>query len=214
MSPGRGTPIVVDGRVFDFGYTGETTDLVEVLTALDAKTGEVAWKHEIHDFISDTVYNRYSIGSATVDPATRNVYLMTTHGLFMCFSFDGELLWEISMMEKFGRLTFPNGRAGCPVIDDDLVVVRGITTNWGSEGPARDRFYAYDKLSGQLVWSSTPGVGPKDSSFSTPIFETRDDKRVFYVGHRMREPGLCQCPQWQADLALPDVLGAGSIPVR
>ena len=68
-------------------------------------------------------------------------------------------------MEEFARLTFPNGRTGGPCIDGDLVIIHAITANWGKHGPARDRFYAFDKHNGDLVWSSTPGITPKDSSF-------------------------------------------------
>ena len=179
---GRGTPVLFDGRLFSFGYKGKGEDLTEFLTAHDAATGEVIWQHKIYDFISDTVYGRYSIGAPIVDQETKKIYLMTTHGLFRCYSFDGDIEWEISMMERFGRLTFPNGRAGSAVIEGDLVIVRGITAYWGAMGPARDRFFGFDKLTGELVWASTPGVGPQDSSFSTPILETRDGMRVFYAG--------------------------------
>lgn len=179
---GRGTPVVVDGRMFSFGYRGKGSEVVELISALDPMTGELIWEHEIKDYISDTVYNRYSIGAPTVDPETRNVYLCTTHGHFLCLSFDGEVLWEHSLMERFGRLTFPNGRAGCPVIEGDTVMVRGITAFWGVQGPARDRFLGFDKVTGEILWISTPGVQPKDSSFSTPILETRYGKRIFYVG--------------------------------
>lgn len=179
---GRGTPVVVDGRMFSFAYRGEKTEVVELLTALDPQTGNVIWEHEIKDYISDTVYNRYAVGAPTVDPETKNVYLCTAHGHFLCLSFDGELLWEESLMERFGRLTFPNGRAGCPVIEGNAVIVRGITAFWGAQGPARDRFMAFDKVSGELLWISTPGVQPKDSSFSTPFVESRYGKRVFYAG--------------------------------
>ncbi len=179
---GRGTPVIASGRLFSFGYRGEKADVVEVLSALDPWTGEVIWEHEIRDYISDTVYNRYSIGAPTVDSETKNIYLCTAHGHFLCFSFDGKLLWEVSLMERFGRLTFPNGRAGCPVVEGDAVIVRGITAFWGAQGPARDRFMAFDKLTGELLWISTPGVAPKDSSFSTPLVESRYGKRVFYAG--------------------------------
>ena len=57
-----------------------------------------------------------------------------------------------------------------------------ITSYWGKQGPARDRFYAFDKTSGDIVWISEPGIAPKDSSFSTPIVETRYGTRVFYAG--------------------------------
>ena len=187
--PGRGTAVIArypeGDRVFAWGYRGEGVDLVEVLMCLDAATGETIWEHEFADFISDIIYNRYSIGAPTVDPETGNVYLMTSPGLLVGLDRDGRVLWQRSMMEEFGRLTFPNGRTGAPSIDGDLVIVNTISTNWGREGPGRNRFYALDKHSGAKVWVSTPGVGPpflKDSSFSSPLFEWRDGLRVFYAG--------------------------------
>ena len=189
---GRGTPVIARGgahgdRVYAWGYRGEKTDLVEVLACLDARTGATIWEHAFADFISDIIYDRYSIGSPTIDPQTGNVYLMTSPGLLVGFDRDGKLLWQRSMMEELGRLTFPNGRTGAPSIEGDLVIVNTISTNWGREGPARNRFYAFDKSNGQLVWSSTPGVGPpflKDSSFCSPVFAWSGSgrRRVFYAG--------------------------------
>ncbi len=46
---GRGTPVVFDGKVILWGYRGETTDLIELLTVLDAKTGKKIWEIEIPD---------------------------------------------------------------------------------------------------------------------------------------------------------------------
>ena len=60
-------------------------------------------------------------------------------------------------MEEFARLTFPNGRTGGPCVDEALVILHAITANWGTNGPARDRFYAFDKTTGELVWTSTLG---------------------------------------------------------
>ncbi len=179
---GRGTPVIANGKAYFMGYRGEGPDLREYITCVDVETGERMWEHGFNDFLSDIVYNRYSIGSPTVDRETGKIYMMTTPGIFACFTPEGDLLWQHSMMEEFGRLSFPNGRTGCPVIDEDLVIVQGITSNWGSEGPGRNRYYAFDKQSGDLVWSSTPGVGPKDSSFSTPVFDWFEGKRVFYSG--------------------------------
>lgn len=180
---GRGAPVLLEGRLFSWGYRGAGENLVEVLSALDAKTGKLIWEHEFNDFLSDTIYDRYSIGAPSVDPDTKQVYLMTHYGLLLCFDFDGKELWRISMAEDFGKLSFPNARVGSVVIEGDLVIARGITSNWGADGPAADRFYAFDKLTGELVWWSMPGISPPvDSSFSTPVFETRYGKRVFYAG--------------------------------
>ena len=179
---GRGTPVLAGGRLYAFGYQGEGAELREVLACLDAETGKPVWLHRFNDFLSDIIYSRYSIGSPTVDRETGNVYLLTSPGLFCCFSPKGQLLWQHSMMEENGRLTFPNGRTGAPVIDGALVIVHGITSNWGGQGPARDRFYAYEKSSGHAVWMGTTNVLMKDNSMSTPYLAWQGDRRVFYCG--------------------------------
>lgn len=182
---GQGTPVVFNGRLYTWGYRGTGPDLEEVIQARDEKTGDIIWERANNDFISDTIYNRYSVGAPAIDPETENVIVATTFGLVTCYSKDGDQIWQHSMMERFGRLTFPNGRAGSPVIDGDIALIRGVTSYWGADGPARDRFFGFDKNTGELLWSSTPGVGPpflRDSSMSQPFVETRNGKRVFYSG--------------------------------
>ena len=104
---GRGTPVIADGKMFVFGYRGEGEEVEELIVCLDAKSGKKEWEYSFRDYISDTIYDRYSIGSAAIDPDTKNVYLQTTNGLFVAFTSEGKKLWEHSMMERFGRLTFP-----------------------------------------------------------------------------------------------------------
>ena len=179
---GRSTPVSLGNRVFAYGYEGEGSELQEVVLCLDARTGKRIWEYRINDFLSDVTYDRYTIGSPTVDPETGQVHVLSSAGILIALSPDGKVVWHHSMMESFGRLTFPNGRTGSPVIDGNLLITRGITTNWGKDGPASDRFYAFDKRTGDLVWTSTPGVQPRDSSFSTPVFGVLDGRRVFYAG--------------------------------
>ncbi|MFT5291224.1 MAG: outer membrane protein assembly factor BamB [Planctomycetota bacterium] len=179
---GRGTPVIANGRVFGQGYRGDAPSREEVLYCLDEANGHVLWEHTTTDFLSDVIYSRYGIGSPTIDPETGNLFSMTASGLLMSFTPDGEQLWEFSMGERLGRLTFPNGRTGSPMIFEDLVIVHFIFAAWGPMGPARDRFFAFDKTSGEVVWGSTPGGPPKDSSFSMPIVEERGGRSVLYAG--------------------------------
>lgn len=177
----RGTPVVVDGKVILWGYKGETSDLIELLTCMDAKSGKILWQHEIPDYLSDSIYNRYSIGAPTVDPETKRIYLVSNAGNFLCYELDGTKVFEIPLMEDFGRMTFPNSRVGSPVIEGEFVIIHFIFSNWGADGPAADRVYGFDKKTGELGWWTLPGVSPPvDSSFSTPVLETRDGKRVAY----------------------------------
>jgi outer membrane protein assembly factor BamB len=178
--PGQSAPVIANGRLFINGYSGTGPDLQEILACYDAETGKLLWEHRFNDFLSDTVYDRYSTSSPTIDPETGNVYMMGTQGLFACFTAEGKLVWIHSLMEEFGRLTFPNSRTASPLIDKDLVITRGITSAWGAYGPAGDRFYAFDKKTGELVWSSAPGERPQDNTFSHPYLTFLDGKRVLF----------------------------------
>src|SRR5437763_8826952 len=106
--------------------------------------------------------------------------MQVTQGILSAFDAQGKVLMKHSLMEEFGRLTFPNSRTASPVIDQDLVITRGITANWGAQGPAADRFYAFDKKTGELVWASSPGDRPRDNSYSHSYFGWLGGKRVFY----------------------------------
>ena len=150
----------------------------EAVTCFDAESGKQLWQHRFNDFLSDTIYLRYSTSSPSVDAETGNVYVQCTQGLFSCFSKDGKLIWQHSLMEELGRMTFPNSRTASPRIDRELVITRGITSNWGASGAAGDRFYAFDKRTGELVWSSSPGERPQDNTFSQPLLTWVDGKRV------------------------------------
>jgi outer membrane protein assembly factor BamB len=178
--PGQSTAVTANGRVYIMGYRGDGPDLQEGVACFDAETGQEIWHQAYNDFLSDTIYLRYATASPAIDPQTGNVYMQGTQGILAGFSPDGKLLWKHSLMEEYGRLTFPNSRTASPVIDRDLVITRGITANWGAQGPAGDRFYAFDKLTGELVWSSSPGDRPRDNSFSHPYLGWLDGRRVFY----------------------------------
>ena len=180
---GAGTPVIADGRVFAMCFYGETGgDVIEAIVCLDVKTGAKIWEHQFKDFLSDTVYNRYAIGAPHVDAETGNVFCESTCGVITAFTRDGKLIWQRSMMEEFGRLTFPNSRTGALVTDGGLLIAKAITANWGADGPARNRYYAFEKNTGEFVWASTPGTDPVDNPMGAPVFGDLGGHRVFYVG--------------------------------
>jgi outer membrane protein assembly factor BamB len=175
---GQSTPVIANGRLYVGGFEDDSPDLQEGVACFDAETGKLLWKRTFNDFLSDTIYLRYATASPAIDPETGNVYMQGTQGILAAFTADGAPLWSHSLMEKFGRLTFPNSRTASPVVDRDLVITRGITGNWGANGAAADRFYAFDKVTGDLVWTSSPGGRPLDNSFAHPYLTWLRGKRV------------------------------------
>src|SRR5438105_387857 len=89
---GGGTPVIASGRLYALGYQGQGPDLQEVLLCADAETGKKLWERRFSDFLSDIVYDRYAIGSPCVDPESGNVYVLTSPGIFACFTPDGRML--------------------------------------------------------------------------------------------------------------------------
>jgi outer membrane protein assembly factor BamB len=179
--PGQSTPVIAQGNLYVLGYLGEGADLQEGLGCFDAETGRLKWQRLYNDFLSDTVYLRYSTASPAIDPETGDVFMQGTQGILGAFSADGQVRWQHSLMEQVGRLTFPNSRTASPVVDSDLVITRGITSNWGDQGQGGDRFYAFDKRTGEMVWASNPGDRPRDNSFSHPRLGWYQGRRVFYT---------------------------------
>jgi outer membrane protein assembly factor BamB len=179
--PGQSTAVIAAGRVYIVGYRGEGAELQEGVGCFDAETGERRWVRAFSDFLSDTIYLRYATASPAIDPETGNVFMQGTQGILAAFTADGEPVWEHSLMERLGRLTFPNSRTATPVVDRDLVITRGITSNWGDQGQGGDRFYAFDKRTGDLVWASNPGDRPRDNSFSHPYLGWFQGRRVFFA---------------------------------
>ena len=187
--PGQSTPVIANGKLYIMGYLGTGPDMQEGITCFDAETGKQLWQRLYNDFLSDTIYQRYATSSATVDPETGDVFMQGTQGILAAFTADGKALWHHSLMEEFGRLTFPNSRTASPVIDRDLVITRGITANWGAQGPAADRFYAFEKKTseGQFVFASVPDF-------------SRGQAR-FLFSHGRRQRGMCQRAHWRRSLA-------------
>ena len=128
-------------------------------------------------------FNRVGWASPVGDPKTGNVYVHGVQGMFFAFNSDGEKLWEKSLTETFGRISGYVGRTHTPFIDVNLVIISYLNTSWGSQAPGRHRYFAFDKNTGEVIWVSTPGGPPKDTTYSVPIVTTINDRRLLIAGN-------------------------------
>ncbi|HYP52418.1 MAG TPA: PQQ-binding-like beta-propeller repeat protein, partial [Pyrinomonadaceae bacterium] len=167
---GRSAPIVMGDRVFLINTYGKGETLQERVMSFDADTGRVVWEHRFNVYLSDVPPHRVGWASPVGDPATGNVYAYGVGGTLVALSArDGKPLWERSLAEDFGLLTTHGGRTVSPIIDGDLVIVSGVTFSWGEHMRGAHRFMAFDKRTGETVWTSAPGSQPYDTTYA-PLF--------------------------------------------
>jgi outer membrane protein assembly factor BamB len=179
---GRSTPIVMGDKVFLQNPVGKGETLQERVQCFNADTGKLLWEHRFNVYLSDVPPHRVGWASPVGDPSTGNIYVLGVGGTLLSLSNDGKLLWERSLGEDFGLLTTHGGRTVSPIIEDDVVIVSGITFGWGEHSRGAHRFMAFDKKTGLTTWVSSPGGRPYDTTYAPPIVANIGGTRLLIQG--------------------------------
>jgi len=188
---GRATPIIVKGRLFlnartSHGVNGpEKIHAREHVICLDAETGKVLWRDEFNVFQTDIAAPRVGWASMVGDSETGNAIVHSVSGIFRCYDPEGNVVWEHSLEEDFGKISGYGGRTQTPIIDENRVIVGFLERNWGeTKGPApKHAFYAFDKNNGKLLWTSAPGGAPEDTTYTNPIVVVINGQRQLICGN-------------------------------
>ncbi|HYV09895.1 MAG TPA: PQQ-binding-like beta-propeller repeat protein [Pyrinomonadaceae bacterium] len=179
---GRSAPIVMGDRVYLQNTAGKGETLQERVMSFNADTGKLLWEHRFNVYLSDVPPHRVGWASPVGDPATGNIYVFGVGGNLLGLNRDGKVLWERSLGEDFGLLTTHGGRTVSPIIDGDLVIVSGVTFQWGQHGRGAHRFMAFDKKTGETMWISAPGGRPYDTTYAPPIIVNVNGTRLLIQG--------------------------------
>jgi outer membrane protein assembly factor BamB len=180
---GRSTPIVMNGRVYVIGRTGQGITMQEHVAAFDAKDGRKVWEKKYNVYHSTVPFTRVGWASLVGDPETGNVYAHGVGGLLICLDKDGKEVWQHSLAEKFGHLSGYGGRTDTPIVDEDLLILGFVSSNWGDQVAPRHRFYAFDKKTGEPRYISTPGTNVYDFNvYSTPVVAVINGERQLIGG--------------------------------
>jgi outer membrane protein assembly factor BamB len=179
---GRSAPIVMGGRVFLQNTAGRGANEQERVMAFDADTGKLLWEHRFNVYLSDVPPHRVGWASPAGDPTTGHVYALGVGGTLLALTKDGKVLWERSLGEDFGLLTTHGGRTVSPLVDGDLVIVSGVTFQWGPHGRGAHRWMAFDKRTGETVWVSAPGGRPYDTTYAAPVIANVGGTRLLIQG--------------------------------
>lgn len=167
-SYGYAGPAVAGGRVYLFDYEIAEGKIQnnpsqpiklsgnERLHCLDAKTGEQLWtKSQAVNY-----YVSYPGGPrATPTVNGQYVYTLGVEGDLTCRNTsDGETVWHVNFLDKYGIKTPIWGHSSCPLVVGDLLYVMV-----GGEGSA---VVAFDKATGTEAWKALSSDEP---GYCSPI---------------------------------------------
>lgn len=181
---GRSTPVVFGGRVCANGRVGEGIQRQEMVACFDAGSGEKLWEFRFNVYQTTVPWNRVGWANVTGDPATGYLYVQGVGGLFFCLdSRDGRIVWQHNFIEEYGFMEGYGGRTQTPTIDDERVYITFANTSWGDQARPLHRVWAFDKQTGEPLWTSAPASSMADkNSQSTPAVATINGQRLVIMG--------------------------------
>jgi outer membrane protein assembly factor BamB len=176
----RATPIVFDGRACVSGRYGRDLLMQEIVACFDAGTGEKLWERRFPVYNTTVPFTRVGWASLAGDPETGYVFAQNVDGHFLAFDREGEIVWQRRLGEQFGRASGFGGRTLIPIVDGDRVIIGIVGGSWGDTAAPRQRYMAFDKRTGTVLWVSTPGqVMIKDfNNNGSPTVATIGGRRV------------------------------------
>jgi outer membrane protein assembly factor BamB len=179
---GRSTPVILGDRLYLENTAGARETEQERLMCFNADTGRLLWEYKFNVFQSDVPAHRVAWASPVADPETGNVYSFGVNNLLTALTRDGKKIWERSITEEMSPFTTHGGRTVSPMVDGNLVIVSTPTSTWGTQANRAQRFIALDKHTGDIVWVSTPGGRPYDTSYGPMSIVTINGTRLLITG--------------------------------
>jgi len=158
VGTGHSSPVVADGRVYQFARQGEE----EVLIALDAATGKELWKTPglaVAYEMNPAARGHGKGPKSTPVVAGGRVFTLGITGVLSAHDAKtGKLIWRKDFSKQYPSTSPLYGTAMSPVVVGDLLVAH-------VGGHDRGALTAFDPANGSVKWSFEPD-GP---AYSSPV---------------------------------------------
>ncbi len=179
---GRTTPIVQKGHVYLINKCGDGPSLQERVQCFNEADGKLVWEHKFNVWHTDIVEDRLGWTTMVGDPETDTVFAHGTQGELVCFDSKGKLVWSHSLTEEYGRISGYGGRTTSPIVDGEMVIIGMLNAGWGYNAVGRNRFVAFNKRNGKVLWWNSTGNQPKDTYYSIPVVSVIGGERLLVSG--------------------------------
>ncbi len=174
MGPSYSGPIVIDDRIFVTETEGKKS---EVVCALDRTTGKELWRRSWDGSMSVPFFARSNGSWIRSTPAYDDgmLYVAGMRDVLVCLrASDGELVWRVDFVERFGTPLPAFGFVSSPLIDGDALYVQ-----------AGASLVKLNKRSGETIWRSLNDAGGMwGSAFSSPYLCQMNDRQILLVQTR------------------------------
>ncbi len=134
-------------------------------------SGEQIWVRSLGDSFTTTIAGRGPRSTPTI--LDDRVWAMTANGVLACIDLDtGELVWSRDVLADHGAGRPEWGMASSPLVVDGVVIVQ-----LGKRGQG---LAAYDRASGEIVWTA----GQDSGTYSSPILAEVLGRRLVLIVQR------------------------------
>ena len=164
--PGEGysEPVLVGGTLYITGNTGDKSNRIGHLYALDPKTGTIRWQS---DYSPEWATN-FEFARTSPTYSDGKLYVVSGLGHVVCLDAkDGKTVWSVDAHAKYGGQNITWGIADNPLIYDGKIICQ--------PGGPDTSVVALNAKTGELVWKSV-GLGEK-SAYCSPALITLNGKR-------------------------------------
>ena len=178
--PSYSGPIVSKDHVF---ITETRNRKLEVVRALDRKTGKQIWKTEWSGAMSVPFFARSNGDWIRATPAFdgERLYVAGMRDVLICLdASNGKELWRVDFVKQYKSKLPAFGFVSSPLLDGDAVYVQ-----------AGGGLVRLNKLTGKVIWHKLKdGGGMFGSAFSSPVIATIREKKQLVVQTRQTLAGV------------------------
>ena len=165
VGAGFSGPVVAAGQLILF----QRLDDQEVVSCLDARTGEAKWTNGYaSNYRDDFGFDEGPRATPCIEQG--RIYTFGAEGMLSCLNLaDGAKVWQVNTKQKFHARKGFFGAACSPLAEGNAVLVNV----GGADGAG---LVAFDKTSGRVLWKCSDD----EASYASPTAGTVHDRRYAF----------------------------------